>query len=149
MIPHEGKKSKQKKSEGNEKIQNKDPSVKSVTEVEIEDKTDATDHNNKLETPEKLAEETLSIPVMPASSATKIMPQQTPTTHQPQAFTDEELSEIFQIDFSEIFGSVDTGSKSSKYKGVQLPPTASSSAQKSSVTNRSKEEVASSRGNSF
>ena len=86
---------------------------------------------------------------MPASTAPMIMPQDGSTSYQPQAFTDEELSEIFQIDFSEIFGSVDTGSKSSKYKGVQLPPTATSSAQKSSVTNRNKEEVASPRGNSF
>ena len=86
---------------------------------------------------------------MPASTAPMIMPQEGSTSYQPQAFTDEELSEIFQIDFSEIFGSVDTGPKSSKYKGVQLPPTASSSAQKSSVTNRNKEEVPSSRGNSF
>ena len=86
---------------------------------------------------------------MPASTAPMIMPQDGPSSYHPQAFTDEELSEIFQIDFSEIFGSVDTGSKSSKYKGVQLPPTATSSAQKSSVTNRNKEEVASSRGKSI
>ena len=146
MIPHEGKKSKQKKSEGNEKIQNKDPSVKSVTEVEIEDKTDATDHNNKQKTTEKLAEETLSIPVMPASSATKIMPQQTPTTHQPQAFTDEELSEIFQIDFAEIFGSPDAELQPSKYKGVQLPSSTAPGASKNVVVSDINLEDASSRG---
>ena len=146
MIPHEGKKSKQKKSEGNEKIQNKDPSVKSVTEVEIEDKTDATDHNNKQKTTEKLVEETLSIPIMPASSATKIMPQQTPTTHQPQAFTDEELSEIFQIDFAEIFGSPDAELQPSKYKGVQLPSSTTPAASKNVVVSDINLEDASSRG---
>ena len=146
MIPHEGKKSKQKKSEGNEKIQNKDSSVKSVTEVETEDKPDATDHNNKQKTTEKLAEETLSIPVMPASSATKIMPQQTPTTHQPQAFTDEELSEIFQIDFAEIFGSPDAELQPSKYKGVQLPSSTTPAASKNVVVSDINLEDASSRG---
>ena len=40
---------------------------------------------------------------------------------QPQVFTDEELSEIFQIDFASIFGSPDENLKSSSYKGVQLP----------------------------
>ena len=146
MIPHEGKISKQKKSEGNEKIQNKDTSVKSVTEVETEDKTDATDHNNKQKTTEKLTEEPLSIPVMPASSATKIMPQQTPTTHQPQAFTDEELSEIFQIDFAEIFGSPDAELQPSKYKGVQLPSSTTPSAPKNVVISDRNLEDSSSRG---
>ena len=146
MIPHEGKKSKQKKSEGNEKVQNKDSSVKSVTEVETEDKTDATDHNNKQKTTEKLTEEPLSIPVMPASSATKIMPQQTPTTHQPQAFTDEELSEIFQIDFAEIFGSPDAELQPSKYKGVQLPSSTTPSASKNVVISDRNLEDSSSRG---
>ena len=79
---------------------------------------------------------------MPATTASMIMPQQ----HQPQTFTDEELSEIFHIDFSEIFGSPDQGIKPSKYKGVQLPPSTTSSAQKSSVTNRN-EELSSTRGN--
>ena len=86
---------------------------------------------------------------MPATTASMIMPQQQLTPHQPQAFTDEELSEIFQIDFSEIFGSPDQGLKPSKYKGVQLPPSATSSAQKSSVTNRNEEELSSTRGNSY
>ena len=39
----------------------------------------------------------------------------------PQVFTDEELSEIFQIDFASIFGSPDANLKNSNYKGVQLP----------------------------
>ena len=146
MIPHEGKKSKQKKSEGNEKVQNKDSSVKSVTEVETEDKTDATDHNKKQKTAEKLTEETLSIPIIPASSAAKIMPQQTPTTHQPQAFTDEELSEIFQIDFAEIFGSPDAELQPSKYKGVQLPSSTTPSASKNVVISDRNLEDSSSRG---
>ena len=85
---------------------------------------------------------------MPATTAPMIMPQQGSTSHQPQAFTDEELSEIFQIDFSEIFGSVDAGLTPSKYKGVQLPPSASSSAPKSFSSNRNREEVSSARGNS-
>ena len=75
------------------------------------------------------------------------MPASTAPT--PQVFTDEELSEIFQIDFGEIFGSPDEGIKPSKYKGVQLPPPSTpSSAQKSNgnLPNRNKEEQASVRG---
>ena len=44
-------------------------------------------------------------------------------THQPktpQVFTDEELSEIFQINFAEIFGSPAEKPKSD-YKGINLP----------------------------
>ena len=46
-----------------------------------------------------------------------------PSHHKgPQVFTDEELSEIFQIDFAEIFGSPDEQLRTqSSYKGVQLP----------------------------
>ena len=44
-----------------------------------------------------------------------------PGTGGQQVFTDEELSEIFQIDFASIFGSPDENIKSSNYKGVQLP----------------------------
>ena len=75
------------------------------------------------------------------------MPASTAPT--PQVFTDEELSEIFQIDFGEIFGSPDEGIKPSKYKGVQLPPPSTpSSAQKSNgnLSNRNKEEQTSIRG---
>ena len=39
-----------------------------------------------------------------------------------QVFTDEELSEIFQIDFAEIFGSPDEGLKPSSYKRPQKQP---------------------------
>ena len=88
---------------------------------------------------------------MPASTAPLIMPQDgTTQRHQPQVFSDEELSEIFQIDFGEIFGSPDEGLKPSKYKGVQLPPPATpASAQKSNIniSNRNREEQASTRGN--
>mgnify|MGYP001297017149 CR=1 FL=1 len=38
----------------------------------------------------------------------------------PQVFTDEELSEIFQINFAEIFGSP-TEKPKSDYKGINLP----------------------------
>lgn len=38
----------------------------------------------------------------------------------PQVFTDEELSEIFQINFAEIFGQPAEKPKSS-YKGINLP----------------------------
>ena len=38
----------------------------------------------------------------------------------PQVFTDEELSEIFQINFAEIFGSPAEKPKSD-YKGINLP----------------------------
>ena len=41
-------------------------------------------------------------------------------TKTPQVFTDEELSEIFQIDFAEIFGSTAANPKSD-YKGINLP----------------------------
>lgn len=44
--------------------------------------------------------------------------------HQRQQFTDEELSDIFQINFAEIFGSAvdDTVvGQSSGYKGISLP----------------------------
>ena len=46
-----------------------------------------------------------------------------PASHQtktPQVFTDEELSEIFQINFAEIFGSPAEKPKSD-YKGINLP----------------------------
>ena len=79
---------------------------------------------------------------MPATTAPMIMPQ--PATHQPPVFTDEELSEIFQIDFSEIFGSPDQGIKPSKYKGVHLPPSATP--QKSSLTRKNEEDLATARG---
>ena len=75
------------------------------------------------------------------------MPASTAPT--PQVFTDEELSQIFQIDFGEIFGSPDEAIKPSKYKGVQLPPPSTpSSAQKSdgNLPNRNKEEQTSIRG---
>ena len=49
---------------------------------------------------------------------------------QPQVFTDEELSEIFQIDFASIFGSPDENLKSSSYKGVQLPTSQKMGSQK-------------------
>jgi hypothetical protein len=39
----------------------------------------------------------------------------------PQVFTDEELSEIFQINFAEIFGQPDKPPTSSGYKGINLP----------------------------
>ena len=56
---------------------------------------------------------------MPASNAPLIMPQDgSAQRHQPQVFSDEELSEIFQIDFGEIFGSVDEGAKPSKYSST-------------------------------
>ena len=88
---------------------------------------------------------------MPASTAPLIMPQDGPTQrHQPQVFSDEELSEIFQIDFGEIFGSPDEGLKPSKYKGVQLPPPSTpASAQKSNInfSNKNREEQSSARGN--
>ena len=38
----------------------------------------------------------------------------------PQVFTDEELSEIFQINFAEIFGQPAEKPKSD-YKGINLP----------------------------
>ena len=39
----------------------------------------------------------------------------------PQVFTDEELSEIFQINFAEIFGQPAADSPKSDYKGINLP----------------------------
>ena len=85
---------------------------------------------------------------MPASTTPLIMSQERPAQrHQPQVFSDEELSEIFQIDFGEIFGSVDEGLKPSKYKGVQLPPPTSAQKSNSNVSNRNLEEQASVRGN--
>ena len=85
---------------------------------------------------------------MPASNAPLIMPQDgSAQRHQPQVFSDEELSEIFQIDFGEIFGSVDEGVKPSKYKGVQLPPPTSAQKSNSNFSNRNIEEQSSTRGN--
>ena len=85
---------------------------------------------------------------MPASNAPLIMPQDgSAQRHQPQVFSDEELSEIFQIDFGEIFGSVDDGAKPSKYKGVQLPPPTSAQKSNSNFSNRNIEEQSSTRGN--
>ena len=49
--------------------------------------------------------------------------QQQPQQRQQQTFTDQELSDIFQINFSEIFGSPEMMSPpSSQYKGIKLPP---------------------------
>ncbi len=40
----------------------------------------------------------------------------------PQVFSDEELSEIFQINFAEIFGNPDASAPAaSNYKGISLP----------------------------
>ena len=39
----------------------------------------------------------------------------------PQVFTDEELSEIFQINFAEIFGQPAAEKPKSDYKGINLP----------------------------
>ena len=89
-----------------------------------------------------------SVTNMPASNAPLIMPQDgSAQRHQPQVFSDEELSEIFQIDFGEIFGSVDEGAKPSKYKGVQLPPPNSAQKSNSNFSNRNIEEQSSTRGN--
>ena len=79
---------------------------------------------------------------MPATTAPLIMPE--PASQKPPIFTDAELSEIFQIDFSEIFGSPDQGVKPSNYKGVHLPPSATS--QKSSLTRKHEEDVSPARG---
>lgn len=49
---------------------------------------------------------------------TNSTPQQPQKT--PQVFTDEELSEIFQINFAEIFGQPAEKPKSD-YKGINLP----------------------------
>ena len=85
---------------------------------------------------------------MPASNAPLIMPQDgSAQRHQPQVFSDEELSEIFQIDFGEIFGSVDEGVKPSKYKGVQLPPPNSAQKSNGNFSNRNVEDQSSTRGN--
>ena len=51
-----------------------------------------------------------------------------PSTDPPRrVFTDDELSEIFQIDFGQIFGNPEAGLKSS-YKGIQGKKPASSRA---------------------
>ena len=42
----------------------------------------------------------------------------TPSSSDPPVFSDDELSEIFQIDFGQIFGNPEAGLKSS-YKGIQ------------------------------
>lgn len=50
-----------------------------------------------------------------------------PSYHRPhgqdekKVFTDSELSEIFQIDFGEIFGSPDITAPDSSYRGINLP----------------------------
>lgn len=41
-----------------------------------------------------------------------------PSSSDPPVFSDDELSEIFQIDFGQIFGNPEAGLKSS-YKGIQ------------------------------
>lgn len=50
------------------------------------------------------------------------MTNNVPATQQktPQVFSDEELSEIFQINFAEIFGKP-AEKPSSDYKGINLP----------------------------
>ena len=50
----------------------------------------------------------------------------------PQVFTDEELSEIFQINFAEIFGSPAEKPKSD-YKGINLPKKDNLGQQKSAL----------------
>ena len=42
----------------------------------------------------------------------------------PHVFSDDELSEIFQIDFGQIFGNPDSG-RQNNYKGIQLKKSAS------------------------
>ena len=38
-----------------------------------------------------------------------------------KVFTDSELTDIFEIDFAEIFGSPDVGLGNSNYRGINLP----------------------------
>ena len=38
-----------------------------------------------------------------------------------KVFTDNELTDIFEIDFAEIFGSPDVGLGNSNYRGINLP----------------------------
>merc|ERR1711962_1023019 len=48
-----------------------------------------------------------------------------PSTTTPHVFSDDELSEIFQIDFGQIFGNLEAGLKSN-YKGIQSKKSSSS-----------------------
>ena len=92
------------------------------------DKSEEKDIKQKKLTKAEKSTKSTKMPATTATSSSMIMPQPSEQTRTPQIFSDEELSEIFQIDFSEIFGSPDAGIKPSKYKGVQLPPLGSSSA---------------------
>ena len=71
---------------------------------------------------------TLPSPAMPALAHSRSFATSTPSAGNTMAasktpqFSDAELSEIFQIDFAEIFGSHDLlSTPNSNYKGINLP----------------------------